>query len=147
MKRRKLVNTAAIGVAALGALVAGAGSAFASVPTSGEDYTNGIQLLVRPISPFGTVATWCNDRSDSVRIYAGIYDAGTGRDVSMEDIHTGWTTYPTYINFGPGGCESFRLYDYYAPGDNVDVYGSFIAQPTSAGNTVFVSVQAVASGN
>lgn len=144
MKRTTLAKTAAIAVAALGTLAAGAGSALASVPTSGEDYSNGIQLMVRPISPYGTVATWCNDRSDSVRIYVGIYDESSDRDLPMEDIHTGWTTYPTYINFGPGGCESFRLYDYYSPGDIVDAYGGFIAAPTSAGSAVAVPVQAVA---
>jgi len=118
-------KTAAIAMVALGALAAGTGTANADTSTSGYASKDGIQLSVRPISPWGTVATWCNDRSTGVRIYAEIKDQSTGRDLPMEDIHSGWTTYPTYINFSPGGCESFALYNASVNGHYLTVYADY----------------------
>jgi hypothetical protein len=123
--RRKLVKTAAIAATALAVAVAGAETASASTPTSGYAYVAGIQLMVRPLAVAGrtvTVATWCNDRSTSASIHVGLFDAQTDSWLPMEDVNSGWTTYPTGINFNPGACESFMLYTPQTNGDTVAAY-------------------------
>ena len=122
---RKFIRgaTVLLGTSVLAFAVTGAANA--STPTSGVDYNDGIQLNVRPWSPFGTVATWCNDRSTSITIYVGMMERSSSRKLPMQDINSGWTTYPTNVNFSPGGCESFRLYDYYTPGDVITAEGVF----------------------